>query len=79
MWVGRVTSTPPVNSERYWAGSVGVLLSGSDLDYVRVQCMFTVSERVQVCVRVCVGGGVSSVPRCQELEEAKAHGDTDNH
>lgn len=35
--------------------------------------MFTVSE----CVRVC--GGVSSVPRCQELEEAMAHGDTDNH
>lgn len=44
--------------------------------------MFTVSERVQVCVCICVCvclGGVSSVPRCQELEEAKSHGDTDNH
>lgn len=31
-----------------------------------------------VCVCVCMGG-FSSVPRCQELEEAMAHGDTDNH
>ncbi len=39
-----------------------------------------------MCVCVCVWGGgggggavVSSVPRCQELEEAMAHGDTENH
>ncbi len=32
-----------------------------------------------MCVCVCGGGGVSSVPRCQELEEAMAHGDTENH